>query len=171
MPYKDNARRRARAAVKRAEDRPGYNATMRRCRDQRVAADPAAESAKAATTFSRQYATVKGRACHMLNNARARARRCSVACTITPDWAVQRLEAGYCEITEIAFDMTAGHGKGHRENAFSPSIERRDPLGPYSPENCVMTVWIYNRAKGAFRVEDLLTLARALVSAEIGGRV
>lgn len=121
--------------------------------------------------FDRFYASVKGRTGHMLNNARQRSRRLGVECTLTPEWLTERLTAGYCEVTEIAFDMTAGHGKGSRKNPFAPSVERKDPTGPYSPDNCVMTVWIYNRAKGAFRVEDLLTLARALVSAEIEGRV
>ena len=171
MPYKDNAQRRARAAVKRGENRGAYNASMRRCRDQRMAADPEAEAKNDAAKFSRHYATVKGRALHMLNNARARARRCGVECTLTADWIVQRLEAGYCEVTEIAFDMTVGRGKGHRENAFVPSVERKDPRGPYSPANCVMTVWIYNRAKGAFSSEDLMTLVRALFHAEEEGRL
>ena len=124
-----------------------------------------------ARRFSRFYATHKGRAGHMLNNARQRSKRLGIECTLTSEWLQTRLAAGFCEVTEIAFDMTAGDGKGSRKNPFAPSVERKDPAGPYSPDNCVMTVWIYNRAKGAFQVEDLLTLARALVSAETEGRI
>lgn len=133
--------------------------------------NPEAVARHGRQSFATYYMTTRGRASHMLNNARQRSKRLGVTCSLTSDWLQDRLIAGYCEVTEIAFDMTAGDGKGSRKNPFAPSVERKDPTGPYSPENCVMTVWIYNRAKGAFRLEDLLTLARALVSAEVENRI
>lgn len=109
---------------------------------------------------------MNGRVTHMLNNARSRARRLGLAMTLTREWLTARLEDGTCQITGLPFEFKTGHGKGHRVNPFSPSLERLNPLGPYTPENVVVACWIYNRAKGAFSRDDLIRMARALVAVE-----
>lgn len=130
---------------------------------------PASLRAKAdsqAKRFRTYYLSIKGRTAHMLNNGRARAKREGVAFSLTEEWVRSRLEAGRCEVTGLPFVMLVGHGKGHRKNAYSPSLERRDPTGPYSPDNTVMACWIYNRAKGAFSHDELMVMVRALAAKE-----
>ena len=121
-------------------------------------------STNEAKSFKRFYGSVHGRAVHMHNNMRARAKRNGVDCSITIPWIESKLEHGKCEITQLPFVFKEGTGKGHRDNSFSPSIERIDPTGPYSEDNCQITCWIYNRAKGAFPLADLITMVNALAN-------
>jgi hypothetical protein len=107
-----------------------------------------------AKKFQTFYATIHGRAVHMLENARRRAKKNGVNCSLTWEWLEQKLSNGKCEVSNIPFDMSAGNGKGHRKNSWAPSVDRINQMGDYSPENCRMTVWIYNRARGAFPPED-----------------
>ena len=91
----------------------------------------------------------------MLQNAKARSRKNGIEFSLGKEWAIQKLKAGVCEASGLAFDFTT-----HEEQrAFwikprAPSIERIDPEGPYSEENCEMILWLLNRAKAKFdRVE------------------
>lgn len=116
--------------------------------------NPEENQKNVARRFGNYYMSINGRSAHLLNNARSRARRAGVDCSLTKEWIMEKLEKGTCEITGLPFEYKTGHGKGHRQNSFSPSLERIVPIGPYSPENTIMAVWIYNRAKGAFPLED-----------------
>lgn len=112
--------------------------------------------------FEKYYVTNKGRMGHLLNNARQRSKRHGVKCTLTPEWIMERLEKGTCEITGLPFVMKINGGRGHNKNSWSPSIDRIDQKGDYSPVNCRMIVWILNRARGAFPDEDFAKLLTAL---------
>jgi len=114
--------------------------------------------------FKRFYSTVHGRAVHMNNNAKARAKRMGLSYTLDVTWVENKLIDGLCEVTGIPFILRENLGKGHRTNSFSPSIDRINQSGDYSPDNCQMTCWIYNRAKGAFPLKDLETMMIAIVS-------
>lgn len=118
-------------------------------------------------SFKKYYGTLHGRAVHMHNNMRARAKRNGIQHDISIEWIETRLQSGVCEVTGIPFVFKESTGKGHRENSFSPSLERIDPTGPYSEDNCQITCWIYNRAKGAFPLADLITLVNALAEKTI----
>lgn len=111
--------------------------------------------------FKRFYTTIHGRAVHMLNNLKSRAKRNNIKCDISIKWIEDRLNRGTCEATGIPFIITINHGKGHRTNSFSPSIDRIDQTGPYTESNCEMTCWIYNRAKGAFPLADLVIMMKS----------
>ncbi len=111
--------------------------------------------------FNTFYTSTHGRAVHMLNNLRARAKRNNIECNIPIKWIEDRLMTGTCEVTGLPFVLKTNQGKGHRTNSFSPSIDRIDQAGPYTEANCEMTCWIYNRAKGAFPLADLIIMMEA----------
>lgn len=96
------------------------------------------------------------RAGRLLAEAKQRAE-----CSITMNWIAERISKGTCEVTGIPFDLS---GHGYPPNCFAPSLDKIDPTQGYHPNNVKVVVWIYNRAKGPNSFEDVLILAKAMVS-------
>lgn len=122
---------------------------------------------KVVSRFNKFYCTNKGRAVHMLNSAKQRAKKYKLDFDIDFEFIFQKLEKGVCEVTGIPFVLRTNGGKGHRDNSFSPSLERRDNNKGYTKDNVQVVCWIYNRAKGAFPLEDLLTMTQALLKVDL----
>jgi hypothetical protein len=78
--------------------------------------------------------------------------------SITKQWILQKILAGKCEVTGIPFDLSL---KNTARRPFAPSLDKKDPFGDYTIENCQIVCFIYNAAKGQFAHEDVLTLASA----------
>lgn len=76
----------------------------------------------------------------------------------------QRIAAGICEVTGLAFDMKPGPNK-HHANPWAPSLDRRDSSKGYTPDNVQVVVAAYNYAKSEWSETVLLRLARAIVDA------
>ncbi len=91
----------------------------------------------------------------MLQNAKARAKARGLEYALTVGWAEEKLQRGTCDWTGIKFDWSTDREKRSEwARPFAPSIERIDPNIGYTPANCVIVVWILNRAKANFRMED-----------------
>lgn len=112
--------------------------------------------------FETFYTTLHGRAVHMINNMRRRAKVKNLHVDIDVDWVESKLIVGVCEVTGIPFDIKVNGGKGHKTNSFSPSIDRIQQDGPYTKDNCRVTCWIYNRARGSFPPADFDIMLNAL---------
>ena len=118
-------------------------------------------------TYRRIYAkthrrTIRGRAASLINQAKCRARLQGVNCTLNTEWAMARLKQGYCEISRFPFDMSMGHGRWKRQ-PFTPSIDRLNAGGDYTPENCRVVCWALNMAMSNWGLDPVLKIARALV--------
>jgi len=72
-------------------------------------------------SFTKFYSTVHGRAVHMHNNAKNRAKRNGIRFSLDIEWIENILSNGICQVTGIPFVYQANNGKGHVNNSFSPS--------------------------------------------------
>jgi hypothetical protein len=79
--------------------------------------------------------------------------------SLTRDWILEKILAGKCEVTGIDFDLSL---KDTARRAFAPSLDKIDPSGDYTKENCQLVCFIYNTAKGQFSHADVMRLASAV---------
>lgn len=112
--------------------------------------------------------TVDGRSKVLVRSARNRAQKSSgrITCTLTYEWCLERLVAGKCEATgaPLVFDWERKIVDGRAwTHPFAPSIDRKDPKGDYSPGNCQVVCWIYNRCKADCTHADIVVMARFLL--------
>jgi len=105
--------------------------------------------------------TTRGQASALHKTAQQRATKLGVPFSLPPEWVIQRILYGKCEVTDLPFDIKQ---KGKRFlSPFAPSIDRIDPAEGYVPSNCRMVVWGYNAAKGQGNDDDVLKISIALV--------
>jgi hypothetical protein len=109
---------------------------------------------RAAREFQKRYKTIEGRARRLFANARSRALEDNLALDITYEWVLEKLRAGRCEVSGLAFDFDS--------RSFCPSLDRDDNECGYTQENTQVVVWIYNRAKGVGGHDDVMKLVSAL---------
>jgi hypothetical protein len=63
---------------------------------------------------------------------------------LTKDWIRQRLDDGICEMSGLPFDM--GSKGNFKRGPNTPSVDRINPFGGYTMDNCRMILWFINRA-------------------------
>src|SRR3972149_2816888 len=107
--------------------------------------------------------TIHGAACYLYWNAKRRAKVENVEFSITKEWIKSVLESGKCQITGLSFAF----GNGRRP--WMPSLDRLNSKLGYTINNVQIVVWLYNAAKAEFSHEDVMTLAKALISKQKGG--
>lgn len=110
-----------------------------------------------------EYQTnVRYRARILLSAARGRADRFGFECTLEPEWLEERLEEGVCEATGLPFEF--GTEEAYKNHPRSPSLDKIDPRGGYTPSNTRVVCWQYNAAKAEGDDADVLKMAFALVT-------
>lgn len=88
-------------------------------------------------------ATPKGRATHLINAARKRARISGVEVSVPLSFVEGVLVMGACMRTGIKFDFGAYGSRA----AFAPSLDRKNPIEGYTLENTEVVCNAFNMAK------------------------
>ena len=102
-----------------------------------------------------------GRAKVYLSYLAKRCRRKNLPMTLTQEWIMQKLTAGRCEQTDIAFNFHSLPNSNRSPWAFS--IDRIDPSFGYTIENSQCVVWAYNAAKGEGTDADVYFMAKCML--------
>lgn len=100
-------------------------------------------------------------AAFLLKNCRTRAKTKGIECSLTLEWVEQKLLAGVCEVTGIAFVT------GVLRHPFQPSIDRIDSSKGYTPENCRIVLWFVNTAKHTLAEDDFQSALRQVAEAVV----
>lgn len=109
-------------------------------------AEYAAKNKDKQKQLTRAYSeTIHGRSKILIKSAKQRATQKGREFSIDLDFVKSRLHNGKCEVTGIDFDLSP-HDR-LKNNPFSPSLDRKDPTGGYTPENTRAVLWQYNAMK------------------------
>lgn len=78
-------------------------------------------------------------------------------CNLTKEWLQAKVDAGLCELSGLPLDMETKRGPN------SPSIDRIDPRGGYTKENCRVILWFLNHALSNKGEQYAIQVFRAVV--------
>jgi len=113
--------------------------------------------------YVRAYvSTTSGRSTKLLKDARARAKRLGLPCTISKQWVEHHLIKGACTRTGHKFYLGPPRVAGYKEPR-APSIDRINGSYGYETWNTQVVTWHYNMAKGTGTDADLVTLCKAIL--------
>lgn len=108
----------------------------------------------------RHYESIRGRSCHLLNNAKKRQSKWT-SFDIDREFIEQKLKNGVCEITGIPFDFTSpGESK---KNPFAPSLDRIDNKVGYIKTNVRVVLWAVNLMHGEMTDDQLVVMCKAVI--------
>lgn len=93
--------------------------------------------------------------------AKTRSEKVGCLFTITPEWIAERLK-NPCPKTGETF-VVGGTNYSDR-NPYSASLDKIDPTGGYTQENCQVVSWLYNCAKQRFSEEDVYNFCLKVVN-------
>lgn len=95
-------------------------------------------------------------------SVQSRAKRGGLAFDLDPAWFKEKVEAGICELSGLPFDLRGRKGLGSRyPNA--PSVDRINPKGGYTKDNCRMILWWLNRCFADLGQDYCLGIFRAVL--------
>lgn len=107
-------------------------------------------------------ASSHGRANKLLNGAKRRCSKSNGIVSITQDWIEAKLNNGFCELTNLPFDLLPSEHSFN--NAYAPSLDRIDSKNKdYSPENTRVVLAAVNRAINEHGDRYLLPILKAMV--------
>lgn len=95
-----------------------------------------------------------------------RCRKSGMEFTLTQDWA-RRTYTGFCALTGLPFIVRSAEDRlgGKRGGmAYSPSIDRINPLKGYTEENCRWILHSVNSFKQCMSDAEMITIAKALIA-------
>ncbi|CAB4164257.1 hypothetical protein UFOVP826_16 [uncultured Caudovirales phage] len=95
---------------------------------------------------------------NMIKEAKKRAKKKSLPCSINQEWAKLRW-TGYCELTGVEF-VKSSYRQG--TNPFSATIDRIEPQKGYTPDNCRFIANCVNAFKSTMTDRQMLSMAKII---------
>lgn len=111
------------------------------------------------TYKARKLATTPWREIFFGTKQRAKVKNIEFA--LDQKWFAARW-TGRCELTGLSFSDPASR-TGHKNKHFSPSVDRIDPKGGYTKDNCRIVLWAVNCLKQDGVDEIMYDIAQALI--------
>jgi len=124
----------------------GYRNVCKTCRNETARELHALRSTNTAT-----------RAGRLVAGAKARAAKKGKPFDLTVEWAQEKMDAGVCEVTGIAFDMTTRRGWN------TPSLDQISAGGGYTKANTRMVLFGLNAAFGNWGEQRMIDMATAIL--------
>ena len=106
--------------------------------------------------------TFRGRGVQMLARSRNRAKKSSIAHSIVLEDILPGIEAGFCQLTKLPFDLKPVTKTS--QNPYSPSIDRIDSLKGYTKDNIRIVLYAVNAALGQYGTETMLPILKAMIT-------
>lgn len=97
----------------------------------------------------------KNRGKWQIKSARRRAKDFGIEFDLDYAWIEPKIRAGVCELSGLPFDS-------YYRSPNLPSIDRINPQGPYTKENCRLILWALNRAMSDLGQDYLFSVLRAV---------
>lgn len=92
----------------------------------------------------------------LLHSCKHRAGQAGLDFDLTLDWIREGVSKG-CPATGDAFVIGEGSDYSDR-NPMTPSVDKIDPNGGYTMDNCRVVSWFYNLAKARWTDEEVISL-------------
>jgi len=106
--------------------------------------------------------SMAGKATTLYHSSRARARQYGVTHDITKGWVAEQLQKGHCALTGLPF-FYGQNDTLATAHPMSPSIDRIQPGGSYTMQNCRMVVTAVNVALNDWGEDTFSQIATAYV--------
>lgn len=103
------------------------------------------------------------RAYNLLHSCKHRAKQAGIEFNLTQEWIQSGVERG-CPMTGECFILGEGSDYSDR-NPMTPSIDKIDPTGGYTMDNCRVVSWFYNLAKARWTDEEVISLCTKIAKA------
>lgn len=97
----------------------------------------------------------------LLNNASDRAKKRNIEYSLDAEWLREKIDKGVCELSGIEFQIKPTDT--FRANPFSPSIDKINPKGGYTKENCRVICFCVNMAMSDWGEETLFYMCEMII--------
>ena len=95
----------------------------------------------------------------MLCKARERSIKKQIEFSLSLDWLINKIDAGFCELTKLPFTLDKASSL---HNPFGPSLDRIDNKKGYTVENVRIVLWCVNRSLGEDGLETMRPVFKIL---------
>lgn len=99
---------------------------------------------------------------NILASCRWRAAKLGRSFNLTLDWLYQ--QGDFCKKTGLKFTYIGNGSNFKTRPPTTPSVDKINPDLGYTTDNCQLTAWWYNVSKQTYSEEEVLSLAKCLVS-------